>query len=170
MSSGSYHQQSAYDEHDAAIDPENEYLWRCPPRRLEAEAIRDTMLAVSDTLDTSMYGPGTWSSHTPSQRLFHRQTQPTDSHDAALRLTRVLVGMGTRSQTTTAPQALMLLNSAFARQAAETLPSGLRFRAVTRCKPLSKKPVGGRSTAAHRRRGRRHRAVLRGRPPRIHAC
>ena len=33
-------------------------LWRFPPRRLDAEAIRDCILAVSGALDTRMGGPG----------------------------------------------------------------------------------------------------------------
>jgi hypothetical protein len=38
------------------IDPTNVYLSHFPLRRLEAEAIRDAMLAVSGTLDTTMFG------------------------------------------------------------------------------------------------------------------
>ena len=38
-------------------DPRNELLSHFPVRRLEAEAIRDAMLAVSGTLDLKMYGP-----------------------------------------------------------------------------------------------------------------
>jgi hypothetical protein len=34
-------------------DPENRWLWRMNPRRLEAEALRDAVLAVSGTLDMS---------------------------------------------------------------------------------------------------------------------
>jgi hypothetical protein len=40
-----------------AEDPENRLLWRQPVRRLEVEAIRDSMLAVSGKLDRHMYGP-----------------------------------------------------------------------------------------------------------------
>jgi cytochrome c553 len=38
-------------------DPENVYLHHFPLRRLEAEAIRDGILAVSGSLDSAMYGP-----------------------------------------------------------------------------------------------------------------
>jgi hypothetical protein len=38
-------------------DPSNVLLHRASVRRLESEAIRDTILAVADTLDGSMYGP-----------------------------------------------------------------------------------------------------------------
>ena len=42
----------------ATIDSEARYLWRYPSRRLEAESIRDTMLAVSGRLNLQMYGRG----------------------------------------------------------------------------------------------------------------
>ena len=38
-------------------DGENRYLWRMPRKRLEAEAIRDQILAVAGTLDRSTGGP-----------------------------------------------------------------------------------------------------------------
>ena len=40
-----------------AKDPENLWFHRMPIRRLEGETIRDAMLAVSQQLDTSMFGP-----------------------------------------------------------------------------------------------------------------
>lgn len=40
-----------------SIDPENVHLWRMNPRRLEAEAVRDSILAVSDQLDLARGGP-----------------------------------------------------------------------------------------------------------------
>jgi hypothetical protein len=40
------------------IDSDNRYLGRMNRRRLEAEAIRDAVLAIADKLDTRMYGPG----------------------------------------------------------------------------------------------------------------
>lgn len=41
----------------AAVDPDNRLLWRMSPRRLEAEAIRDSILAVSGQLDLTRGGP-----------------------------------------------------------------------------------------------------------------
>jgi hypothetical protein len=41
-----------------SLDSDNRLLWRFPSRRLEAEAIRDQILAVSGALDLAMYGPG----------------------------------------------------------------------------------------------------------------
>ena len=42
----------------AAIDADNRYLWRQNRRRLDAEAVRDSVLAASGTLDRRMGGPG----------------------------------------------------------------------------------------------------------------
>ncbi|QDU38207.1 Planctomycete cytochrome C [Maioricimonas rarisocia] len=42
---------STYDAHNFGIDPENRFCWRMNQRRLEAEALRDAMLAVSGQLD-----------------------------------------------------------------------------------------------------------------------
>ncbi len=48
--SRAYAMSSAYDAKDAEIDPDGTYLWRMPKKRLEAEAIRDSMLAASGAL------------------------------------------------------------------------------------------------------------------------
>jgi cytochrome c553 len=40
-----------------ARDPENAYLWRMNPRRMEAEVVRDSTLRVSGSLDATMFGP-----------------------------------------------------------------------------------------------------------------
>ena len=49
----SYRQSSLPNAVATDKDPENRYLWRMNPRRLEAEALRDAVLAVSGTLDVS---------------------------------------------------------------------------------------------------------------------
>jgi mono/diheme cytochrome c family protein len=58
VTSGAYRQSSAADERGLAADAQSRLLWRYPPRRLEAEAIRDAILAVSGNLDLRMGGPG----------------------------------------------------------------------------------------------------------------
>ena len=50
--------QSMSQSDAAAIDADVRYLWRFPSRRLEAESIRDSMLAVSGRLNLQMYGRG----------------------------------------------------------------------------------------------------------------
>ncbi len=49
--SNSYQQASTYDSGSFEIDPENSYLWRMNPRRLEAESIRDAVLCAAGVLD-----------------------------------------------------------------------------------------------------------------------
>lgn len=56
--SQTYQQSSAHHDLGGAIDSDNLYLWRMNRRRLEAEEIRDSMLAVSGKLDVKMGGPG----------------------------------------------------------------------------------------------------------------
>ncbi len=57
LASNTYRMSKAANESYVAEDPENRLLWRFPFRRLEAEAIRDSMLAVSGRLNPKMYGP-----------------------------------------------------------------------------------------------------------------
>src|SRR5262249_46324446 len=49
--SETYQLGSTYDEGAGGLDPEDHWLWRFPRRRLDAESIRDAMLAVSERLD-----------------------------------------------------------------------------------------------------------------------
>jgi hypothetical protein len=51
--SHTYQLDSKYDAKNHEIDPDNTLLWRMSPRRLDAESLRDAMLAVSGQLDTS---------------------------------------------------------------------------------------------------------------------
>jgi hypothetical protein len=55
--SSTYRQSSAGSAVGSRRDPDNRLWWRWQPRRLEAEAIRDSMLAVSGELDQSVGGP-----------------------------------------------------------------------------------------------------------------
>ena len=62
MMSGVYRQSSRHTdnprhERAGAEDPGNTLLWRSPLRRLEAEALRDSILAVAGRLDTTLGGP-----------------------------------------------------------------------------------------------------------------
>lgn len=54
--SSTYRQSSAFRAQAAARDAENRWLWRFTPRRLEAEIVRDGMLAVSGELNRTMHG------------------------------------------------------------------------------------------------------------------
>jgi mono/diheme cytochrome c family protein len=58
VSSAVYRQSSRGSESFQAIDADNRYLWRQNRRRLDAEAVRDGVLAIAGTLDRKMGGPG----------------------------------------------------------------------------------------------------------------
>jgi hypothetical protein len=55
--SSTYQMSSEASEDAQRVDPKNRLLQHMPVRRLEAEAIRDAMLAVSGGLDRTLYGP-----------------------------------------------------------------------------------------------------------------
>jgi hypothetical protein len=58
LTSTAYRQGSRFNRKSAEVDGSNRMLWRFPPRRVEAEPLRDAILAVSGKLDTRMGGPG----------------------------------------------------------------------------------------------------------------
>jgi hypothetical protein len=58
MTSDAYKMASQFaDPGDLAKDPDNQYLWRFRIQRLDAEIVRDSIMAVSGTLNLQMYGP-----------------------------------------------------------------------------------------------------------------
>ncbi len=126
------------------VDPGNDYLWRQNLHRLDAESVRDTLLAVSGQLSPEAGGRGFfpkiggealagsskpgygWELSTPQQRnrrsvyTFIKRTLTSpwlDSFDYA----NVSAPLGERPVTTVAPQALLLLNDEFAGQQAASL-------------------------------------------------
>jgi hypothetical protein len=135
--SNTYRQSSRIaDETAAAIDPDNALLWRQNLRRLEAETIRDAILATSGRLCTEMGGRGIfptlppevlstqsrpgagWGKSTPTEQgrrsvyIYVKRTLGVpllDTFDFASPDKPVAA----RATTTIAPQALILLNSAF---------------------------------------------------------
>ena len=58
LTSATWHQTSATRDGEMRADPNTRLLWRFPPRRLEAEAIRDSLLAAAGQIDLTMGGPG----------------------------------------------------------------------------------------------------------------
>lgn len=129
MSSQAYQRSSAWSREAAEVDPANRLLWRHSRRRLEGEAVRDSALLVSGSLNPAMGGPsifpplpdgvgtrGGWEetkdAHLQNRRsvyifvrrnlrypLFQAFDFP-DTHEPCSR----------RSETNTPVQALMLLN------------------------------------------------------------
>ncbi|HVR76151.1 MAG TPA: DUF1549 and DUF1553 domain-containing protein [Planctomycetota bacterium] len=114
--SAAYRQESREEPASAAIDPDNVLLWRANRRRLEIEAWRDTILAVSGTLESTAGGP----SHDPSEPAGTRRT--VYSGISRLQLNDMLrlfdypdpnVHGPARAATTTPTQKLFVLNSRF---------------------------------------------------------
>jgi hypothetical protein len=120
MTSAVYMQNADVSPDREAIDPHDVYLWRWQPRRLEAEPIRDSMLAVSNLLDPTMYGPGSL-----DQNMRRRSVYFTVKRSQLIPMLMVLDwpeplnSIGIRPTTTVAPQALLFMNSVQARQYAE---------------------------------------------------
>jgi len=76
MLSATYQQSASHNPQSATVDPDNRLWWRRPLVRLEAEPIRDAMLAISGRLDPRLYGPRlARRGHDPPQHLLHGQAQ-----------------------------------------------------------------------------------------------
>ncbi len=58
VTSAAYRQSSTHNADYAKRDSDNRYLWRMNRLRLDAESIRDSVLAVSGKLNPQMHGPG----------------------------------------------------------------------------------------------------------------
>jgi len=77
VTSRAFTQESRPDKEALAIDGTSRLLWRFPPRRLEAEVIRDAILTASDSLDPELGGPS-YRIHNIKKR--YAQWQVLDNH------------------------------------------------------------------------------------------
>jgi hypothetical protein len=136
--SHTYRQSSAPNPAAAKIDPEGQLLWRWRQRRLEAEAVRDAVLAVSGRLNPQVAGPSVYP--LIPRAVLEGQSRPgngwgkSDEHQAARRSVYIFVkrvlavpelelldspdttsSCEQRPVSTTAPQALTFLNGDFMR-------------------------------------------------------
>lgn len=115
--SNTYRQASRFRAECAEIDPDNQFYWRWTPRRLEAEAIRDSILAVSGELDLARGGPGIAPDSPESDR--RRTVYLRQKRQEMPVLQELFDGAGavescSRRRTSTVPlQPLYLLNSEF---------------------------------------------------------
>ncbi len=174
--SQTYQLSSGFDSTAAAIDPDNRWLWRFPRLRLDAESIRDAMLAVAGNLDRARPGPHPfppietwhWTQHDafravyPSEhRTVYLMTQRLvkhpylglfDSPDANLSTDR-------RSQLTVPLQALYLLNNPFVRVRGRGI-GGASRKAVARSGNAGRAGVRGSVGTAARSGRVRARACL----------
>ncbi|HEY3836274.1 MAG TPA: DUF1553 domain-containing protein, partial [Bryobacteraceae bacterium] len=107
----------------AKIDPTNKYLWRFSPHRLDAEEVRDAMLAASGELDLKAGGP---SEDGNSTRRSIYTTKKRNNQNELLRSLDAPAGFAStadRQSTTTPTQALLLLNGDWPLQRARKLAS-----------------------------------------------
>jgi hypothetical protein len=140
--SKTYQMSSAGDADHAARDPGNRWRWRFDRRRLDAEALRDAMLAVSGRLDLTRPGAHPfppisdwgWTQHNPfkdvypsSRRSVYLMTQRLQRHPylALFDGPDPNTSAGQRTTSTVPLQALYLMNHPFVREQAEGLAGRL---------------------------------------------
>ena len=126
--SSTYQMSTAFDDKSAQLDPENRLHWRMNRRRLEAEAIRDSLLFVSGALDLKMGGtvfegknrnyiPGypndSYDKYNSPRRSVYLPVLRSALYDVfqAFDFADPSTANGERATTTVAPQALFMLNS-----------------------------------------------------------
>jgi len=138
MLSSAYQMSTTYDERADAIDPENRLLWRMNRRRLDAESIRDSVLAVSGRLDRTIggnllktpnreYVTGTASLNGEDYRSVRRSLYLPIIRSALYEVFQAFdfadpsTPNGQRDATTVAPQALCLMNSDIVAESSQAL-------------------------------------------------
>lgn len=125
-------------------DPDNRLLWRFPPRRLDAEALRDAMLAVSGELDARAGGPYVPATRQADGGIVVDERHP-DAHRRAVYLRQrrsevvtflalfdapaMTTTCGVRPVSTVPLQSLALLNADFTRQRANAFARRLESEA-----------------------------------------
>jgi hypothetical protein len=145
--SSTYRQSSADDAANARIDGDNRFLWRANRQRLDAESMRDSMIAVNGKIDLTMGGPSVEQfffkdDHSPVYD--YTRFDPDAPGNYRRSVYRFLVRsvpdplmerfdcpdvsmiIGKRTTTITAIQALALMNNPFVLKQAEHLAERVR--------------------------------------------
>ena len=150
MTSTVYRQSSRRQPAGSTADRENAWYGRYPVRRLDAEVLRDRILAVSGRLDPTPFGPAVPVSedsvgqvlpaNDSARRSIYLETRRTKpvSFLSAFDAPVMAVNCERRIATTSAPQSLMLMNSDFVLNHAGALAR--RLRAETPAHPGRAKP------------------------------
>jgi hypothetical protein len=113
VTSAAYRQASRHPRAAAfqVKDPENRLYWRGSARRLDAEQIRDAVLAVTGELDLKEGGPGVPGTE-PRRTIYTRYMRNTrDPLLDVFDLPEFFVSAASRDTTTTPVQSLLLFNS-----------------------------------------------------------
>jgi hypothetical protein len=149
MLSNTYQMSSHFDPANAKIDGDNRYLWRMNRRRLEAEMLRDAVVAAAGTLNLKMGGPPVMPPLSdeekaglkdPSQWPVNSDVREHTRRGVYIYVKRSFrmpmfeafdmpdtsVSCERRNVTTVAPQALALLNNEFMNEQAEKFAERLR--------------------------------------------
>jgi hypothetical protein len=126
----SSNRQSAIGNHQSP-DPDNIYLTRWQPRRLEAETLRDALLAVAGELDTHVGGLSVPLTERDTSRrrtlyLFQKRGVPPDVQSLFDGPSEVAESCEARYVSTTPLQSLYLLNNPFVLDRAKALSQRLR--------------------------------------------
>jgi hypothetical protein len=154
MTSAVYMQSNESNPANVKADPANKLWWRHPTRRLEAEIVRDNLLAVAGTLDPTMFGPGTLDGNNPrrSVYLMVKRSQMIPFLQM-FDVPEALQSIGERSVTTVPTQSLAFMNSPIVRTAAQKLAA--RVRAKTDAESIEQAyltALGRRPTDTERQR------------------
>jgi hypothetical protein len=145
VTSNTYQQSSLFSATAARTDPQNICLWRYPRQRLQAEVIRDSALCVSGQLNPRMSGPSVFPELPPGMESRGGWKVTEDASERDRRSVYVFVRRNTRyplfeafdmpdthescarrNVTTTAPQALALLNSRLTLEWAQAFAARVR--------------------------------------------
>jgi hypothetical protein len=126
MNSAAYGQSSRASEGAMSRDPDNKLFARMNRRRLDAEAIRDSLLAVSGKLDGTFGGPPFTELGTPRRTLYLMSARTgANTSDFGRLFDRADPSLivGQRGQSIVAPQALFFRNDPFVSGVARSLAS-----------------------------------------------
>ncbi len=120
VTSATYRQTSDIDAAKAGVDPANRLLWRYNRRRLDGESIRDTLLALAGGLDPQLGGRAGRDETSPRRSLYlERKRSKLPLFLRTFDAPDYVSGLAKRSITTTAPQALAMMNGPSVRSWAE---------------------------------------------------
>jgi hypothetical protein len=150
VTSNVYRLQSRWsaDAAQAKVDPDNTGLWRMNVRRLEAEAVRDSVLAIAGKLDFTMGGPEI--EETKGDEIYRRSIYFRHAADLQMDMLKVFDMASPnecfqRSESIVPQQALALANGALTLNAARGL-AGQLAPAVVASAPTRNE--GNRSAAS----------------------
>jgi len=129
MNSATYQLSGQFDARNNEVDPDNRLLWKMNRRRLEVEAWRDAMLAVSGTLDRTVGGPSLALTSADNKRRTFYASISRHNLDGLLRLFDFPdpnITSDKRTVTSVPLQQLFVLNSDFMERQAKALATQLQ--------------------------------------------